>query len=187
LGLARKQGDRPVAALALADLGALRSRQGDHGAARPLLEESLAHFREAGDRQGIGTALCALGTMALDQGDENAAASYYEESLAAFRQVSERYGIARALEGLARVAVARGQPERAARRYAAAATLRAEIGAPLPPVDRAAHEQRVAAVRASLGEQAFADAWTEGRAMPLEQKTLAQDEGGSEISTIDHP
>ena len=34
---------------------------------------------------------------------------------------------------------------------------------------RADYERRVAAVRARLGEAAFATVWAEGRAMPVEQ------------------
>jgi hypothetical protein len=40
--------------------------------------------------------------------------------------------------------------------------------AELPPVDRTWYEREVAAIRAVLGEEAFADAWTEGRAMSWE-------------------
>ena len=50
-----------------------------------------------------------------------------------------------------------------------AGALRAAIGAPLPPRDRTLHERDIAAVRARLGEAAFAAAWAEGRAMPPEQ------------------
>ena len=39
----------------------------------------------------------------------------------------------------------------------------------LAPADRADHDRDVAAVRAALGEAAFAAAWAEGRAMTMEQ------------------
>jgi tetratricopeptide (TPR) repeat protein len=156
-----------MAASVSADLGALLSRRGEYDAARPLLEESLAIFREAGDRRGIGTVLYHIGTMLLDQGNAAAAGECDRESLTAFGHVGDRYGTARALESLARVAAARGEAERAARLYAAAAALRDVLGAPVPPVDRADFCARVAAVRACLGEEAFAAAWKEGRAMEM--------------------
>jgi predicted ATPase len=174
LAMLQKGGDRHMAASASADLGALLSRRGEYGAARPLLEASLAIFREAGDRPGIGAVLSYLGTMALDQGDADAAGASCGESLAAFRQVGDRHGMAQALEGLARVAGARGEAERAAQLYAAAAALREALGAPVPPADRADHERRVAAARATLGEAAFAAAWAQGRA--LEALALALDD-----------
>jgi trimethylamine:corrinoid methyltransferase-like protein len=53
--------------------------------------------------------------------------------------------------------------------WAAAAALRAAIGAPLPPIEQAGYEQAITTVRARLGEQAFAAAWDEGRTMSVEQ------------------
>jgi predicted ATPase/DNA-binding SARP family transcriptional activator len=183
LALSRKQGDRHVVGVAVTELGVLLSRQGDYGAARALLEEALAIYREAGNRQGIGELLCFLGNMTADQGDEDSAGRYYRESLAAFRQVGERYGMALVLEGLARIAGARGEAERAAQLYAAAGALREALGAPVPPADRAAHERRVAAIRASLGEEGFAAAWAAGRAMGMEEAIAsALQAGGEEAS-----
>jgi hypothetical protein len=45
--------------------------------------------------------------------------------------------------------------------------LREGMGAPLPPVDRAAHNSVLAACRARLGETAFAEAWAHAAAYPL--------------------
>jgi hypothetical protein len=39
----------------------------------------------------------------------------------------------------------------------------------LSPAERGAYEAAVAAARAALGADAFAAAWAEGRALPLEQ------------------
>ncbi len=57
----------------------------------------------------------------------------------------------------------------AARLLGAAAGLRKTIGAPLSPPDRAENERSVEAVRAALGEAAFAAAWAKGGTMELEQ------------------
>ena len=66
------------------------------------------------------------------------------------------------------MAAGQRQPERAARLFGAAEGLREVMGAPLPPADRAGRDRSVAAVRSALGEEAFAAAWAEGRAMSLE-------------------
>jgi len=43
------------------------------------------------------------------------------------------------------------------------------MGTQLEPVERTGRAQDLAAMRAELGEAAFAAAWAEGRAMPLKQ------------------
>jgi hypothetical protein len=43
------------------------------------------------------------------------------------------------------------------------------LGVPLAPAARSDQDQAVQALRATLGEEAFAAAWAEGRAMPLEE------------------
>ena len=44
----------------------------------------------------------------------------------------------------------------------------------MPPVERAAYEQAVAAIRADLGEKAFPTIWAEGRAMTPNQALVAK-------------
>ncbi len=56
----------------------------------------------------------------------------------------------------------------------AAEALREAMEAPLWPVERAGYEHSVAAMRASLGERAFATVWAEGRSMTPEQALAAQ-------------
>jgi hypothetical protein len=62
-----------------------------------------------------------------------------------------------------------GQPRRGARQCGAAEGVREAIGAPAPPVDRTSYLRTVAAARETLGHDAFARAWAEGRSLPLEQ------------------
>jgi hypothetical protein len=50
-----------------------------------------------------------------------------------------------------------------------AAALREAIGAPPPLSRREEAERELGAARAALGEEAFAAAWTEGQALPLDQ------------------
>jgi hypothetical protein len=85
------------------------------------------------------------------------------------QETGEQEGIAAALEGLAAVAEMQGQPVRAARLHGFAASQRTLLGAPLPPIDRPAYEQTVAALRAQLDEPSFLNAWTAGQAMTLEE------------------
>jgi len=81
--------------------------------------------------------------------------------------------IASGLEGLASVVAAQDEPSWAARLWGSAEVMREAIGAPLPPIERADYDHAVAAVRAHLGEEAFASAWAEGRTMTVEQVLAA--------------
>jgi hypothetical protein len=50
----------------------------------------------------------------------------------------------------------------------ACSRLREDVGRPLPPNERAREEERTAALRAALGQEAFERAWREGRAFTPE-------------------
>jgi DNA-binding CsgD family transcriptional regulator len=109
------------------------------------------------------------------QGDDATARTHYEEGLALARKVGDKGYIAEYLEGLVDVVVAQGEPAWAARLWGAAEAVRQTIGAPIPPVYRPAYERSVMAVRAQLGEKAFAAAWAQGRTMTLEHVLAAQE------------
>jgi hypothetical protein len=143
--------------------------QGDHGAARGLLEQSLALYQEIGARNGSATVLGLQGRVALREGDAAQADQLYAASLRLWRELSNRLGIASSLEGWAEVALAQDRPARVARLCAVAASLREAIGSPLWPVEQARYDRTVAVARAQVDETAFAAAWEEGRALPLEQ------------------
>jgi hypothetical protein len=53
--------------------------------------------------------------------------------------------------------------------FSTAQALRERIGAPLPPVDRTAHDSIVADCRVQIGETAFADAWACGETRPYQE------------------
>ena len=75
----------------------------------------------------------------------------------------------RALAGLAGAACLAGDHERAARLFGAVAALRESDGSREIPGWRTINERDEAAARTSLGDEAFAAAWTEGRTLSLEQ------------------
>jgi hypothetical protein len=106
--------------------------------------------------------------VACDQEEYEEARELFMESLAICREHGNKPIIAENLEGLAAVAAAQGQHKSAAHLFGAAEGLRAAMGAPLPPPDRAAHDRCVAAVRDALGEEVFSAAWAAGRAQALE-------------------
>jgi tetratricopeptide (TPR) repeat protein len=190
LGLAaRDQGDYPAArthleecvqiapeakdpwtpAWALLTLGTVVYREGESAAARSLYERALILARELEDPWLIAWSLINLGDVARRMGDSGQAMGLYRECLTLFCELGNRQSMAYALEALASLIVAQGELERGARLFGAAEALREAIGARMSPADFAEYADSVAALRVALGEQAFAAAWAEGRATPLEQ------------------
>ncbi len=128
--------------------------------------EALGQFRTLHHDYGMALALLNLAKVARAQGDYSGAAGLYRESLALRWAQGEKRHIAGCLRGLASVAAVARQHVRAARLYGAAEAAREAIGAPMPR-HHVRSEQAIAAVRAGLGEAAFAVAWAAGRALPL--------------------
>jgi predicted ATPase/class 3 adenylate cyclase len=156
--------------------------QHDNEGARAMLQECLEISRALGDNMGISQLFNSLGDVASNMGEAAAARAYYREGLAANQALGYKWGLIESLEGLAKVVgsgaafdVPSASVDRdnlllvAARLWGAAQLLRETIGAPVPPPDVEAHERNIAAARSRVEERAWNDAWTEGRAMPLEQ------------------
>jgi DNA-binding CsgD family transcriptional regulator len=101
-----------------------------------------------------------------------------EESLSEAWEAGDMLETASCLEGVAGV-VAGGLASLpsvlwAAQLWGAAEALRETMGAPLPPVERATYEARVAAARSSIGKRIFSAYWAQGRSMTPEQALAAQ-------------
>jgi len=107
------------------------------------------------------------GLLALSQGDA-AARGLLTSALNTRRTTGQRRGIAECLEDLALVEVTGLNPEQAARLWGAAASLRQEIGAPLPPCDQERHDRARAAARRAVGGEVYARALSQGAASSLD-------------------
>lgn len=174
LALFRELGDKDSTGDTLQMLGWVVLQQGELALARALAEESTILYREVGARVGIAESYMLFARVAALEGNHLAARTRYEESLALLREEGDKWDMAFGLEGLASVVAAQGSPTWAAQLWGAAEALRESIGAPMPPVERAAYEQAVAAIRADLGEKAFPTIWAEGRAMTPKQALAGQ-------------
>ncbi len=169
LTIGRELGDKRGIALSLNYLGNAAYKQGDYSGARVLLEESLTIGRASGNKFGIAASLTNLGNVAYEQGDYALARVLHEESLAIGRELGAKAVIADGLEAFATLAARELQEERSARLWGAAAALRETFGSPLSPAKHEKQEREMTAVRETLGEDAFAAAWAQGRAMTMEQ------------------
>jgi predicted ATPase/DNA-binding CsgD family transcriptional regulator len=172
-------------------LGLVALNKDDYPRTTALLEEGLRLFREIGDP--YGTAICCgtLGFIALHQGDVDRADAWFEEALISLRELRDRVGILHCLMGAASVSGLRKEDAaRAARLWGAAEALGEAASVPLLPAieSRYDYEGDVAAAGSQLGENAFAAAWAEGRAMTPEEAVeyaLAKPEQPEELATPD--
>jgi tetratricopeptide (TPR) repeat protein len=147
---------------------------GELEAAEQLYEHSIELLR-AVDSVRNPYALRRLACLALRRGDARGSAQLYLESLAINRQVGERQGSAASLIGLAEVANSRNQVERAARLVGAADALLADLGSGLLHFDQEHYERSVAALRASLGDAAFASFRQVGEGLSVQEVTVLAD------------
>jgi ATP/maltotriose-dependent transcriptional regulator MalT len=148
-------------------------KQGDTKRAHGLIEQGLALFREIESRWHICGACAFLGRIKAYQGDFARAHSLLGESLAEAHTLDD-YSRAFSLENLAVVVAAQGEHAWAARLLSVAASLRENCGNPVTPVERTDYEPAMTAACTSLGEQAFAIAWAEGRRLTFEQVLTAR-------------
>ncbi len=144
-------------------------RQADHGRAADLWAESLALFREMADDWGIAFALGGLGDVARQQGQFDRAIELFIESLALHRKLDHKLDIPYLLEALAFVAVALRRARQAACLLGAAEQCRQVTGSPLPTSYQADYASMLAEARSQISESEFVQAWTEGRALTIDQ------------------
>jgi hypothetical protein len=91
-----------------------------------------------------------MAVVAFAEGNYAEAYALYRDALAIFRELGEKWHMA-------------------ARLWGAAEAFRESFDAPIWQVLRANQERMTSAVGVQLGEEEFATAWAEGRAMTLEQ------------------
>ncbi len=115
-------------AAALKALATVRHEIGDFVEAKPLLEESLAIWRELGDSEGRAAALVDLGWVELWLGDAGRGRELSEESLHAYRELGDLRGQALALNNLGFVASLLGDFEEAGDHFGRSLDLRRRIG-----------------------------------------------------------
>jgi predicted ATPase/DNA-binding CsgD family transcriptional regulator len=184
--LSREVDFKLFTAYALGLLGLLALQRGEETLAHAHLEEALRLQTELWHQHGIAWAMYELAGWHLAQRDYASARTAYEESLQRSMAVGDQMLVASCLEGLAAVVVAQAGEEGAvplalwaARLWGAAARLREAIGAPIPPVYRAAYEHALAQAQRQVHEQTFRRAWEEGGSMTPKQAFATRPAEGS--------
>lgn len=110
-------------------LGELRERQGDHTAARSLLEAAVRSLRHLGRQDELVKALLALGGNVLwHLGAYPDATAMLKEALSVATDSSDASAKARALHGLANVALYRGKADEAEQLFRQSLGVRRDAG-----------------------------------------------------------
>jgi len=166
-------GDPEAAATALMNLGAVAIYRGDPDRAASLLDTALDRFAALAFPEGVGWAHNLRGLVELRAGRTDRAAAHLTQSLTTHRQVGDRWRTASVLEALAEVARLDGAPERGATLLGAAAWIRTDLGTPVPTCELRDVADTAAALRATLGEEAYAAAHRAGRSANLDTLVTA--------------
>ncbi|MGH2561470.1 MAG: tetratricopeptide repeat protein [Thermomicrobiales bacterium] len=149
-------------------LGIVRYGQGDVAGAIGQIEAALDVRRTAGPIFNHIVLLNALGLLCGERGDAEKSARALAESHSIWHQGpgAKAEIVAEWLAAAAGLELSRRRPEQAARLFGAAEALTEEIAVPLmvPPPSR--YRRMVTMLRDELGADAFAVAWTAGRALP---------------------
>ena len=93
--------DQRGVAVSLGEQARLARQKGNDQAAVPLLERSVALFRELGDDHSLANSLANLGHSSLALGDPRRATLYFTESLQLRQALGNTLAIAECFEGFA--------------------------------------------------------------------------------------
>jgi len=144
------------------------------------LDDATASLDEAASRARSGAMTWVLGRAALVRAklhardsELDAAESQAHESLGLAREAGDQLGLVDALEALGRLAAGQDSNQdsnkEAVRLWAAAETLREELGYVRFPVEQGPYEGAVASANQALGPDDFAAAWAEGAKLSREE------------------
>ena len=169
LSIQRQLGDKHSIAYAIHNLGLYTLAQGNMDRAKPLFEQDIVLFREIGDKTGIVLSLKFLGLFAHLHGDDVQAQSFFEEGLRLANKIGPIWISSDYLLWIAYLAADRRHLQRAVRLCSAAKTHLDTVAYFWNTFEQAGYERIINLARVSLGENAFALAQAEGRAMTIEQ------------------
>jgi hypothetical protein len=169
LALFRKLSHKPGIIFAVNVLGELMRLVGDYDRAGRAYEESLTFAREEDDKLRQTVALSNLSYIAYREGDYERAEAFCLEGIALLLELENTRYIPQDLAILAGPLAAQGYAQKAARLLGASEALLEQMGFGLQAADQSEIAQYAVATREQLSEAAFDAAWSEGRAMSLDE------------------
>ena len=159
------------------DLGDLAYYEGNYELAQIYYGNCLSWASEKGLPLPAAWANARLGYLYTRLGEVETARLYYREALIPYRKGNTRVGVIFTVEGFASLATSERQWNRAIRLFSWASKLREESGELRPPVEQAAVERDLAAIRDHLTDAEFTGLANDGSIMTMDQAiALALDE-----------
>ncbi|MBV9414272.1 MAG: winged helix-turn-helix domain-containing protein [Solirubrobacterales bacterium] len=173
LALARETGDQVLSLRALAALGYTALYAGEVSLARARLDEAVRLFRAIGDQTGLSRSACNLGFALYVDGADAHALAMFDETLQIARRNGDWLIVAYAQLGRALVQARAGDARGAATLHGTADALHDKLGTRLLPVQSRLRDADIAALRATLGDEAFDLAYNAGRTTGASTELLA--------------
>jgi tetratricopeptide (TPR) repeat protein len=181
--LCRLSGDRRGAAAGFGNIGVAALYAGDLEAASQRFAEAVEVFEALGERRGL--ALCTLnaGFVEYLKGDQKAACQRFREGLDTARRIGARPLVAYAILGRALSATASGDVRRAATMHGVFDAIFNELGAAVEPLEARLRDDDHARLRTRVGDDAFDDAYNQGRAMPVDDALVLGNDPTAPLAT----
>jgi len=169
IAMAREAGDRKLVGIAINNLGVVAMQQGDFVRAAPLFEEALAISRVLGTLDEIPLETLNLASCLHHTGRSREAAEAAKEGLAMAREVGNLTSLGYGFFLLGEFACRQGRADvHAARLLGVAETLRNRVGEGLKD-DAELLETMVKGLVSALGDEGFAKAFAQGKALSLDE------------------
>ena len=167
--LFRDLGDEHYALVTSSNLAWHYYSLGDPERARALHEETLAGARATSNKRIQAISMAALAVCAVDEGRTDDALSLLTESIRIRLDVGDLIGLAADLRRSSFALAVAGKAAAAVRLLSSSEALREQLGTSLQRDAARMDEQTLALVHAQLDEAAFAEAWEQGRTLPIDE------------------
>jgi tetratricopeptide (TPR) repeat protein len=154
--------------LALGNTGNVLIFEAKPAEAVTYLEAAIALCRETEYREGEAMYLISLSNAFQMMDETGRALDCLRQALWLIQKIGGKIHAAAALEMLASIMDTRGDRANSVRMYGCTGTWRTRNGAKRPEYEQRDYEQRIAALRAALGETEFTEQWQAGERLPME-------------------
>lgn len=152
----------------LRGLAMTERKQDNLALAYRLLQSSLTIAQESHDLHLTSSTWDMLAHIVYEQGDAQQGLRYAAEGLRLRHECGETVNVMVSLDSMASISETLS-PRCSTYLWAVSTRLRQRLNSPLSPHEQAEIDSEMEFLRASLGDEDFASAWTEGDAAPLEE------------------